>query len=693
MPDNSQWIERKSSNETPKRRSFFGWKITEKTKDLLDFRYNTQEEIDKLNQEMTITDDLDEIMKKDSIINDINDENNIEEKDEWYFKEKDEKEAEANLEQNLQWIQESTNNDSLTNNEIYEKKSTPIEWKIVENPDTNDNEEKDSEENEKAEDKNIEELTSEETKNIEESHEKVEEENVEEKSEPEHEEITETSEETQPEEIIDNKQENEEAELWDSAKFFDPFELNLEDDEENPDSKNENFDPFGLDDENVEEEDIQDEENPENELKDEEPEDIIETSDESQPEEITEETENNEDKKEEEEIEDKREEKDEEDVSEDNYDTWIINNDENENEEVSEDTTEIIEDENTKSENEENEEDEEIEDENENQDNEDLEVDEPIEEENENELEDETQIENETEIEQENTIENEDEINTDESDADESDADENVQNEIDETNIEEPDENDNEDHQENIKTDEKEEDNEDAININTPIAANLNKKDENEETAKFRKVKKNSATWEVVTEEEIQLEQWQDTSNDEEDEEDQPTDEELFEYEPEFFANDELSQQFLILVQNAREIFKLEHKDWQQDPYFKILWWKSENSILEYLFYLIEENDQPIDLYIKKVETNQESWEENEHLVQFSYNKDKELNIFVDEVILYEKINKSEPDTPGYNDTKAILEKFIFLTDNHYQKLEDEINKQREERQKKRQLQQIFKGF
>ena len=676
MPDNSQWIEKKSSNETPKRRSFFGWKITEKTKDLLDFRYNTQEEIDKLNQEMTITDDLDEIMKKDSIINDINDENNIEEKDEWYFKEKDEKEAEANLEQNLQWIQESTNDDSLTNNEIYEEKSTPIEWEIVENPDTNDNEEKYSEENEKTEDENIEELTPEETNNIEESNEKVEEENVEEKSEPEHEEITETSEETQPEEIIDNKQENEEAELWDSAKFFDPFELDLEDDEENPDSKNENFDPFGLDDENVEEEDIQDEENPENELKNEEPEQIIETSEETQPEEITEESENNKDKKEEEE--------DEEDDNEDNYDMWIINNEEdeniNENYEVSENTAEIIEDENTESENENIEsEDEEIEDkdENENQDNENLEVDEPIEEENENELEDETQIEN------ENTIENEDESN----------ADENVQNEIDETNIEQPDENDNEDHQENIKTDEKEEDNEDAININTPIAANLNKKDENEETAKFRKVKKNSATWEVVTEEEIQLEQWQDTSNDEEDEEYQPTDEELFEYEPEFFANDELSQQFLILVQNARGIFKLEHKDWQQDPYFKILWWKSENSILEYLFYLIEEEDQPIDLYIKKVETNQESWEENEHLVQFSYNEDKELNIFVDEIILYEKINKSEPDTPGYNDTKAILEKFIFLTDNHYQKLEDEINKQREERQKKRQLQQIFKGY
>ena len=147
------------------------------------------------------------------------------------------------------------------------------------------------------------------------------------------------------------------------------------------------------------------------------------------------------------------------------------------------------------------------------------------------------------------------------------------------------------------------------------------------------------------------------------------------------------------LVQNTRGIFKLEHKNWEQNPYFKILWSKTSNSTIEYLFYLIEEEDEPIDLYIKKVETNQENWEENEHLVQFSYNEEKELNIFVDEVILYERINKSDSDSTEYNDTKSILEKFIFLTDNHYDKLKSELDKLHKEKQKKRQLQQIFKGF
>ena len=79
-------------------------------------------------------------------------------------------------------------------------------------------------------------------------------------------------------------------------------------------------------------------------------------------------------------------------------------------------------------------------------------------------------------------------------------------------------------------------------------------------------------------------------------EEYQPSDEEIFEREPEFFADDESSQEFMSLVQVSRDIFKLERKDWEQNPYFKILWWKSDNLTLEYLFYLIEEEDEPIDL-------------------------------------------------------------------------------------------------
>jgi hypothetical protein len=59
---------------------------------LLDFRYNTQEEIDKLNDEMTTTSDLDEIIQQTNFDENINSEN------EEILREKDEREAESDLE-------------------------------------------------------------------------------------------------------------------------------------------------------------------------------------------------------------------------------------------------------------------------------------------------------------------------------------------------------------------------------------------------------------------------------------------------------------------------------------------------------------------------------------------------------------------------------------------------------------------
>jgi hypothetical protein len=57
----------------------------------------------------------------------------------------------------------------------------------------------------------------------------------------------------------------------------------------------------------------------------------------------------------------------------------------------------------------------------------------------------------------------------------------------------------------------------------------------------------------------------------ENDEEHQISAEEIFEQEPEFFADDELSQQFMQLVQNVRKIFKIEHKNDENINHFKVL--------------------------------------------------------------------------------------------------------------------------
>ena len=579
MPDtNVKNVENTNQKETPKKHSFFWWEINAKTKDLLDFRYNTQEEIDKLNEEMTTTDDLDEIIQQ----NDEDDEN-IQNENEDLSGQEDDKESELNLD--LDNNLESINDSKIDDNYISEEE--PIEWDLIDEPQDIENKEDDK---------------------VNETVDTIEELNNEEK-------------ETENEEV----EENNEDETWDSVKFFDPFELNLDEDEDDenqgkPDE--EIFDPFGLnEDVKTNKSNITSENFIEDSLdnKTEDTEGISEDVD-------VEEDENNDVvDTEEEDVSDSEENisDDEEDVSENDEDIPDIEYDISENDEdISDDEEDVSDDEEDVSEN-----DEDIPD------------------------------------------DNEEDISDDEEDVPESEW------------IVQKDNSGDDDEKENII-------------INTSASDDSNQKVEWDKTVNDWKIKMNSATGEIVTKDEIDLEQWQDTPvNEDDNEEYQLSEEEIFEQEPEFFADDELSQQFMHLVLNVRGIFKLERKDWEQNPYFRILWWKTDDSTLEYLFYLIEEDDEPIDLYIKKVETNQENGEENEHLVQFSYNWDKELNIFVDEVILYEKINKSDSDNAEYNDTKTILEKFIFLTENHYDKMKAEFDKQREEKQKKKQLQQIFKGF
>jgi hypothetical protein len=53
--------------------------------------------------------------------------------------------------------------------------------------------------------------------------------------------------------------------------------------------------------------------------------------------------------------------------------------------------------------------------------------------------------------------------------------------------------------------------------------------------------------------------------------------------------------------------------------------------------YLVEDEEDHIDLFIKKVETDNEAEEEDEHLLQWSYHtQTQHLDIFVDEILLYQ---------------------------------------------------------
>ena len=685
MPDNKNpSIENNNNIETPKKRSFFWWNLDLEKKDFLDFRYNTQEEIDKLNNEMMIEDLNSTVTQSNNIENQINTKD-----DELVEESEIEGSADSSLE-NMQWGIQSPEEEINTEEELMED-------------DTDNISNKNNEEIVNAE---LEPESIDEESNLQ----------VNDNQDLEYNEIFEWT--------------DDENDWISSNKIFDPFELNFDDEDEN-DIENESIESNNENENNSEN---NDEDNNENygETVDE---NYGETVDENYGETVDEnsiegnnedETENNDEIKNDNENKimdnDKDEivDNDEDELSKGNDDVEgntedeIIDNNENTTESTDENTTENNQDfesldeiknndsfEDNISEDAEDAEDsndkivENIEGkdiiENHDEDN----IDSNDENEAEIKNEDEPEYSDEPEYNGKDKVvnDNEDEVVDDDEENDaENDDEDGILDEEDDKIEEDNTESDIIENNEDNKISDDEYDN--GIWVNTPFIPAGNGESNQTEKANdtVRKKKRYSREWKQITKEEIELEEWQDIADNENDEEYIPSDEEIFEQEPEFFADDELSKQFMKLVRNARWIFKLERKNGEAESCFKIIGWKNTDTTIEYLFYLIEQPSEPLDLFIKKIERDLANWEEVEHLVQFSY-ADKKLNIFVDEVILYEDINNADDSSWEYRDTKAILEKFIFLTQTHYDELESEVKRQQEEKQKKRQLQNIFKGF
>ncbi|MDR0607875.1 MAG: hypothetical protein LBG52_06105 [Candidatus Peribacteria bacterium] len=105
-----------------------------------------------------------------------------------------------------------------------------------------------------------------------------------------------------------------------------------------------------------------------------------------------------------------------------------------------------------------------------------------------------------------------------------------------------------------------------------------------------------------------------------------------------------LFDKFFSLTDTARAIFALS----EDKSNFTIVGGKTDTSLLEYFVYLIEDEINHLDLFIKKVETQNE--EEHEHLLQWSYDTSKQhLDILVDEILLYQ-LDETAAETSGVFD-------------------------------------------
>ena len=118
------------------------------------------------------------------------------------------------------------------------------------------------------------------------------------------------------------------------------------------------------------------------------------------------------------------------------------------------------------------------------------------------------------------------------------------------------------------------------------------------------------------------------------------------------------------------------------------------NSKIEYQIYLIEDEENHVDLFFKKIDTHIDSGEEDEHLIQWTYYKDEDkLDIFVDEVILYQIGGWHSEEEKRENMIIEKLNKFQNFFEGYYDDLSKEVQKKKEIEEQNRLLHEIFKNF
>ena len=147
------------------------------------------------------------------------------------------------------------------------------------------------------------------------------------------------------------------------------------------------------------------------------------------------------------------------------------------------------------------------------------------------------------------------------------------------------------------------------------------------------------------------------------------------------------------MIDQTREVIQLSG----DEEGFSLIGQKTPNQTVDYQVSLFDEDeDDPstIELFIKKVISTTGSEEEDEHLLQFVYDKTvNTLEILVDEEKLY-----SLPGTDGIEATDNVLikekiDKFSLLITDLVNKIRKEKEEAQKALQKQHQLQEVFRNF
>jgi len=179
----------------------------------------------------------------------------------------------------------------------------------------------------------------------------------------------------------------------------------------------------------------------------------------------------------------------------------------------------------------------------------------------------------------------------------------------------------------------------------------------------------------------------------EEDEEEEQertiTDEEKIEIEPEKEESD-LMKKFLELVNKTKELYNLAQME--ETEYVELIWWDTGKSEVIYNLRLIKEDEESDSILISKIETDKESWEQEQNNLQLK-NSYWSLEIILDEQVLYDEIEDLQDDQNKKMQVIDKINKFIFLVSEELKVYERDRKEKERMEQERRKLRDIFRNF
>lgn len=161
------------------------------------------------------------------------------------------------------------------------------------------------------------------------------------------------------------------------------------------------------------------------------------------------------------------------------------------------------------------------------------------------------------------------------------------------------------------------------------------------------------------------------------------------EKEPEEEKSD-LMKKFWELINKTKILYEISKME--DSEYVELIGWDTGKSQVIYNLWLIKEDEENDSILVSKVETNNETKDQQQNNLQFKDNN-WSLEILLDEQVLYDEIEDLKEDQNKKMQVIDKLNKFIFLVSEELKIYERDKKEKERMEQERRKLRDIFRNF